>query len=59
MPIALETLRPVSAASATHALFDFDGTLSLIRSGWMGVMVPMMVEVLAESYGGGILNDEL
>ncbi len=28
------------------ALFDFDGTLSLIREGWQGVMVPMMVEVL-------------
>ncbi|HYK59676.1 MAG TPA: HAD family hydrolase [Bryobacteraceae bacterium] len=29
-------------------LFDFDGTLSLIRSGWMDVMVPMMVETLLE-----------
>jgi phosphoglycolate phosphatase len=29
-------------------LFDFDGTLSLIRSGWMDVMVPMMVEILLE-----------
>ena len=29
-----------------HVLFDFDGTLSLIREGWMDVMVPMMVEVL-------------
>ena len=29
-------------------LFDFDGTLSLIRSGWMNVMVPMMVEILAD-----------
>ncbi|MGO9257633.1 MAG: HAD family hydrolase [Bryobacteraceae bacterium] len=48
----METLRPVSAASATVALFDFDGTLSLIRSGWMGVMVPMMVEVLAECRSG-------
>ncbi|GAB4453712.1 MAG: hypothetical protein Kow00120_23610 [Anaerolineae bacterium] len=28
------------------ALFDFDGTLSLIREGWQGVMIPMMVEVL-------------
>ena len=28
------------------ALFDFDGTLSLIREGWQDVMVPMMVEVL-------------
>lgn len=29
-----------------HALFDFDGTLSLIREGWVDVMVPLMVEVL-------------
>jgi phosphoglycolate phosphatase-like HAD superfamily hydrolase len=27
-------------------LFDFDGTISLIREGWQGVMVPMMVEIL-------------
>jgi phosphoglycolate phosphatase-like HAD superfamily hydrolase len=27
-----------------HVLFDFDGTLSLIREGWPEVMVPMMVE---------------
>ena len=30
-----------------HVLFDFDGTLSLIREGWPEVMVPMMVEILA------------
>jgi phosphoglycolate phosphatase-like HAD superfamily hydrolase len=29
-----------------HALFDFDGTISLIRQGWQDVMVPMMVEEL-------------
>jgi phosphoglycolate phosphatase len=29
-----------------HVLFDFDGTLSLIREGWPQVMVPMMVETL-------------
>jgi phosphoglycolate phosphatase len=29
-----------------HVLFDFDGTLSLIREGWPEVMVPLMVEVL-------------
>src|SRR3954449_10444576 len=34
------------------ALFDFDGTLSTIRSGWMDVMVPMMVELLAETKSG-------
>ena len=29
-----------------HALFDFDGTLSLIREGWQDVMIPKMVEWL-------------
>jgi phosphoglycolate phosphatase len=31
------------------ALFDFDGTLSLIREGWPQVMIPMMVEVLRQT----------
>lgn len=30
-------------------LFDFDGTLSLIREGWPEVMIPMMVEHLAHT----------
>lgn len=30
-------------------LFDFDGTLSLIREGWPQVMIPMMVSVLRET----------
>ncbi len=29
-------------------LFDFDGTISLIREGWQQVMIPMMVDLLAE-----------
>ncbi|MBI1898656.1 MAG: HAD family hydrolase [Acidobacteria bacterium] len=33
---------------ARVALFDFDGTISLIRAGWVEVMVPMMVETLLE-----------
>src|SRR5574341_1808098 len=45
----IEQLRPgVTAAHARFVLFDFDGTVSLIRSGWVGVMVPMMVEILAD-----------
>jgi phosphoglycolate phosphatase len=45
----VESVRPgVSARHARVVLFDFDGTLSLIRSGWMNVMVPMMVEILAD-----------
>jgi phosphoglycolate phosphatase-like HAD superfamily hydrolase len=30
-------------------LFDFDGTLSLIRRNWQQVMIPMMVDVLADT----------
>ena len=40
----------------THALFDFDGTLSLIREGWPDVMVPMFVEYLPEQ--PGVSRDE-
>jgi len=45
----IERLRPgVSAERAKVVLFDFDGTISLIRSGWVNVMVPMMVEILMD-----------
>ncbi len=30
----------------SHVLFDFDGTLSLLREGWPEVMVPMFAELL-------------
>jgi phosphoglycolate phosphatase len=49
----VEQLRPgVSAKDARVCLFDFDGTISLIRSGWMDVMVPMMVGILADLKSG-------
>jgi phosphoglycolate phosphatase-like HAD superfamily hydrolase len=41
-----------SAAGARVVLFDFDGTISLIRAGWMDVMVPMMVEILLTCKSG-------
>jgi phosphoglycolate phosphatase len=45
----VENITPgVSARNARVVLFDFDGTLSVIRSGWMNVMVPMMVEILSD-----------
>jgi phosphoglycolate phosphatase-like HAD superfamily hydrolase len=45
----VEQLRPgVSAINARVCLFDFDGTISLIRSGWVEVMIPMMVEILLD-----------
>lgn len=45
----VENITPgASARNARVVLFDFDGTLSLIRSGWIHVMVPMMVEILVD-----------
>jgi phosphoglycolate phosphatase-like HAD superfamily hydrolase len=45
----IECLRPGTTADRVKVvLFDFDGTVSLIRAGWFEVMVPMMVEILAE-----------
>ena len=43
------TLEPRPEIS--HVLFDFDGTLSLIRQGWPEVMVPMFVEALPKRTG--------
>ncbi len=48
----VEPIRPSSAAHARVVLFDFDGTLSLVRSGWVDVMVPMMVEILLDLHTG-------
>jgi phosphoglycolate phosphatase-like HAD superfamily hydrolase len=49
----IEALHPnASSKNARVGLFDFDGTISLIRSGWVDVMVPMMVEVLMELHTG-------
>src|SRR4051794_29772007 len=43
----IEILRPdLPLGRFRSVLFDFDGTLSLIREGWPQVMIPMMVDVL-------------
>src|SRR5580765_7251195 len=39
------------------AVFDFDGTLSLLRGNWQGLMVPMMVEALAATGRGESLAE--
>lgn len=47
---AIEMIRVVETdTTPEHVLFDFDGTLSLIREGWPDVMVPMMVELLSQT----------
>ena len=43
---SIEIVREIEGANIQHALFDFDGTISIIRDGWQSVMVPMMVDVL-------------
>ena len=46
---SIEIVNPDIERSRVHSvLFDFDGTLSVIREGWQGVMIPMMVEILLE-----------
>src|SRR5215472_141354 len=43
----IEVLHPdLPRGRFRSVLFDFDGTLSLIREGWPQVMIPMMVEEL-------------
>lgn len=47
-----QTLRIISSdfsnrlGSIQHVLFDFDGTISLLRQGWEEVMTPMMLEMI-------------
>jgi phosphoglycolate phosphatase len=46
----IEVLRPeMKRGCFRFVLFDFDGTLSLIREGWPQVMIPMMTSVLRET----------
>jgi phosphoglycolate phosphatase-like HAD superfamily hydrolase len=41
--------RDIPRGKFRSVLFDFDGTLSLIREGWPQVMIPMMVAILRET----------
>jgi phosphoglycolate phosphatase-like HAD superfamily hydrolase len=55
----VETIHPgTSAPFARVAVFDFDGTVSLIRAGWADIMLPMMLEVLS-ALGTGESPDDL
>jgi phosphoglycolate phosphatase len=46
----IEVLNPALPRGGYQvALFDFDGTLSLVRRNWQAVMIPMFVDVLAST----------
>jgi phosphoglycolate phosphatase len=55
----LEVIRPYPGpANLRVAIFDFDGTLSLIRSGWVEIMLDLFVSEV-KSLGTGEPEDEL
>ncbi len=45
----LEVVNPAARLGRVrHALFDFDGTISVIRQGWETIMIPLMVEMICD-----------
>lgn len=55
---SIEIIQPLDDRSIDikAALFDFDGTLSILREGWEDVMEPLMVEMISD---GSAPDDEL
>lgn len=46
MSFSIETIKEYGGRGFKCALFDFDGTISLIREGWQKVMIPYFCEVI-------------
>lgn len=42
----IEVVRPAALGRIKHVLFDFDGTISLLREGWQEIMGPVCVEMI-------------
>lgn len=50
MKTNIEIIHPLPPETyIRHALFDFNGTFSLIREGWQEIMIPMMVDLLMQT----------
>lgn len=45
--ILIERITAPSSTAAKAVVFDFDGTLGMVRAGWMPLMLDMMMEILA------------
>lgn len=55
---SIEIVNPkITRGRIRHVLFDFDGTLSLIREGWQKVMTALMMEVLLATPKGRELGE--
>lgn len=42
----IDVINEVTRGRIKHALFDFDGTISLLREGWEEIMTPVCVELI-------------
>lgn len=56
--LQIELIAPPSEWNFSHVLFDFDGTLSLIRKGWPEIMLPVFLESLRD-LDHGLSEDDL
>jgi phosphoglycolate phosphatase len=56
---SIEIFHEVQRGQIQHTVFDFDGTISLIRDGWQNVMVPMMVDIIREETPTNETHEEL
>lgn len=54
----LEIVKSWSGFDIRYALFDFDGTISLIREGWQDIMIPYFCQVIKET-GTNETDDEI
>jgi hypothetical protein len=45
----IEIVKDWSGYDIKYALFDFDGTVSLVREGWQDIMIPYFEEVIKET----------
>lgn len=42
----IEIIHEIERGRIRHALFDFDGTISLLREGWQAIMAPVCIEMI-------------
>ena len=54
----IEKLTEKRPAKVTAVLFDFDGTISLVREGWQQIMTPYFADELKEgtNYGENMVS---
>jgi len=56
--LMLEHINEGRTGGFEYAVFDFDGTLSLIREGWQQIMVPYFIDELSKAPGAKNLTEE-